>query len=241
MIITKDLEGIVFNIFNYKENDLIVDVLCKQYGFMQLYVRGAQKTTAKSFYVFRLFNKITFDVSKLNLVELSTYKSGFVNQVFDYTKLDYEQMNSVMFIEELLIKIKHQQDISYQAYYQELELVIDKIRTNENSYFVINYFLYKTLGILGCAPILNCCSNCAKTSQIVAYDISKSGFVCQNCYDATTKNISEVKVLEYLYELNDKKEITNNQKIYDKIIFRLLIDILNDNAGIYLVATKYIY
>ena len=89
-MITKDIDAIVFNIFNYKENDTMVDVYTKEYGFMQLYVRGGQKTTSKSFFIFKIFNIISIDLSKVNLNELSMYRSGSITKVFDYTSLNYD-------------------------------------------------------------------------------------------------------------------------------------------------------
>ncbi|MEG0569772.1 MAG: recombination protein O N-terminal domain-containing protein, partial [Erysipelotrichales bacterium] len=86
-MITKDIKGIVFNILNYKDNDLIVDVFTYDYGFIQLYVKGAAKIKNKSFYIFKLFNEISFDVAKLDINGLSTYRSGSIIKVFDYTKL----------------------------------------------------------------------------------------------------------------------------------------------------------
>ncbi|MDH6602891.1 DNA repair protein RecO (recombination protein O) [Bacilli bacterium PM5-9] len=241
MIITKDLKGIVFNIFNYKENDLIVDVLSYQYGFMQLYVRGGQKTTSKSFFIFKIFNFITFDVSKLNLEELSIYKSGSVDRIFDYTCLNYEQMNLVMFMSELLIKIKHQKDINYKKYYEFLEEIIVDISKKKNSYFLTNYFIYNTLELIGCAPNLESCYNCAKTNNIVAFDLKNSGFICKECFDNNSKYLMDKDILNYLYKLSNGNEITNNKKSYDKYVFDLLTDLLYENAGVYLTSVKYIY
>lgn len=242
MTITKDLHGIIFNIFNYKENDLIVDVFTKEYGIMQLYVKGGQKTTTKSFFIFRLFNVITFDVSKLNLSELSIYKSGEVNEVFDYTKLNYEQMNSTMFISELLVKIKHVADYNYKKYYQELLVIITDLKEkNKSSHFILNYFIYITLKILGSGIILNGCYHCSKQQDIIAYDILNGGFVCIDCFDNNSKYLKDKTILNYLYKLPRYEELENNALVYDKAVFEILIDCLKENTGVYLMALKYIY
>jgi len=240
MIVTKDLNGIVFNIFNYKENDLIVDIFCYQYGFMQLYVRGGQKTTSKSFFIFKLFNIITFDISKLNLEELSIYKSGTITKVFDYTALSYEKMNVIMLCSELLLKIKQQKDFDIKVYYQDIEDVILGLQ-KENPYFLLNYFIYKTLIILGCAPSLDSCCMCSKMNGIMAYDIINNGFICQVCYDNNSKYLMDKDILNYLYKIKFKEEIPNNKRENDKKVFEIFNGILNDNAGVYLIAAKYIY
>lgn len=242
MTITKDLHGIIFNIFNYKENDLIADVFTKEYGAIQLYVKGAQKTTSKSFFIFKQFNIITFDVSKLNLKELSMYKSGEVKEVFDYTKLNYEQMNTTMLISELLVKIKHLNDYDYQNYYQELLIIISDLKTNRKPVqFILNYFLYISLKVLGSGLVLDSCYQCSKQHNIIAYDIINNGFICLACFEGNSKYLKDQTILNYLYKLPKYEEIDDNALIYDKAIFELLIDCLKENTGVYLIASNYIY
>ncbi|MDL2211504.1 DNA repair protein RecO [Erysipelotrichaceae bacterium OttesenSCG-928-M19] len=240
MKITKDLHGIVINTLKYKTSDLIVDVFCLEYGFMQLYVRGAQKTTSKSFYIFQLFNIITFDLSKLNLDELSIYKSGSIEQVFDFTNLDYDKINIVMFVNELLNRIKRLSDNNYNNYYQDITSFLSDIHTT-NPFYLLNWFLYQSLVVLGCQPTLDCCVECNKASKIVAFDLINNGFICQNCFDGNSKYLTDKNILNYLYKISTKEEIANNSLNYDREIFRILLEMINENAGVYLESAKYIY
>lgn len=240
MKITKDLHGIIFNLFNYKENDLIVDVFCYEYGFMQLYVKGGQKTTSKSFFIFKLFNVISFDLFNFNPNGLSNYKSGSAVKVFDFTKLDYDKINVMMLICEVLLKIKHLKDNDYQKFYLDVyQIVLDIYQ--QKPFFTLNYFLNKTLKLLGCQPIFDCCCHCGKTNDIIAYDLENNGFVCMACYEDNLKYLTNKNILNYLYGLDKNVEIENNSRYYDKYVFTLLIAMVNDNAGLYLQAAKYIY
>ncbi|MEG0686981.1 MAG: DNA repair protein RecO, partial [Erysipelotrichales bacterium] len=194
-MITKDIKGIVFNILNYKDNDLIVDVFTYDYGFIQLYVKGAQKIKSKSFYIFKLFNEISFDIAKMDLNGLSTYRSGSIIKVFDYTKLDYTQINCSMLISELLVKIKELKDFNIKRYYKDLQLVLSLMLENK-TLFHINYFLNKTLIILGSGLVLDECQVCGSKKEIVGFSPILSGFVCSN--DSQDDMLCDKDLLLYL-------------------------------------------
>lgn len=241
-MITKDIDAIVFNIFDYKENDLIVDVFTREYGFMQLYVRGAQKTTSKSFFIFKVFNIISIDLSKINLDELSIYRSGSVLKVFDYTALNYGQMNAVMLLSETLLKIKNIKDYNINLYYNELETIITRLVSDKevDALFLVNYFFLKTLDILGCSIILDCCGHCTKSSNIVVFDLDEKCFICKDCYNGDLNAIVNPDVLNYLYNLGRGHTTKSSNLSLNKVVFELLYDILLENAGIYLVSHDYI-
>ena len=239
-MIIKDLKGVVFNVFNYKESDLIVDVFSQSFGFLQLYVRGGQKTTSKSFFVFNKFNIINFDLSKYNENGLSTYKSGHVIKSFDFINLSYEKINVMMYLEELLEKIKHGKIFS-QTYYDSIVNIIDNLKNSEcSSLYSLNYLLVKTLNVLGCQIMLEGCFYCNNEYNIKVFDYDVNGFVCSNCYKESINNTFLKEELIYLYNLNTYQKCDIINYSIEKKIFNYLSSLLLDNAGIYLVSQKYL-
>lgn len=239
-MIIKDLNGIVFNLFNYKENDLIVDVFTKEYGFMQLYIRGGQKTTSKSFFVFSKFNIIKFDLSKYNNNGLSIYKSGSVLKAYDFINLSFEQINLMMLFEELLEKIKHEKIVS-DIYFETLISIIYNSKNNNISHlFLINYLLVQTLKNLGCELTLDKCFHCESKTKIKVFDYEVNGFVCENCLENSQLNTFEKDYLIYFFNLNTYNNYDIIESKIEKEIFKYLSSILFDNAGIYLVSQKFI-
>lgn len=242
---TKNIEGIVFNIFNYQENALIVDVLTKEYGFISLCVKGGQKSSSKAFYILKMFNIITFDISKLNIEGLSNYRSAQVIEYFDYTKLDYFTMNMMMLISELLIKIKPLNDLNLTNYYQILKQIVIKVNKAESdNSSLLNLLLLETFKILGSQPILDSCMLCNKIENIKAYSYSSHGFICQECLNdnrllENDKISYQNELLRYLYYLNKYQiiEVDNKLKINLRYYF---LNILNENTGIYLKSSQYL-
>ncbi|WP_423364563.1 DNA repair protein RecO [Mycoplasma sp. P36-A1] len=240
MKITKDINGIIFDVLEYKDNDLIVSVLSKEYGFMQLYVKGGAKVTSKSFYIIKQFNEITFDVSKLNIDSLSLYKSGTNISVFDYTSLSYNQINACLLLAELFNKIKEIDNFDYVKYYDFIKKYLESIKQNNNIYYLINLFLYNTLVILGAYPIIDKCVICNNDNSIVGFDIENFGFVCKNC-QSNAYILKDKVVLTTLYEINNQELKSSSSKSSNKIIMNILTNYLSENTGVNLVSRKYIY
>lgn len=234
---TKNLHGIIFNSFNYKENDLIVDVVCLELGFIQLYVKGGQKLTTKSFYILNMFNVIDFDINN-HQQGLLNYRGGRIIKSFDYTKLSYNKMNVIMIISEILMRIKHE-SVQTKQLYLTLEKVLIDINTHKSDYDLLNLFLIEVLNIVGLSLKLDGCLYCEKSKDIVAYCWDNHGFVCSSCLSEDNL-VYDKEVLTYLYKLNQGYyyEITENKK---KLILRYLLQLLNDNAGIYLKSLKYLF
>lgn len=244
-MITKNIEGIVFNIFNYQDNALIVDVFTKEYGFISLKVKGGQKSSSKAFHIFKMFNIISFDVLTLNVNGLSNYRSGEVIEYFDFTKLDYFSMNMMMLISEVLQKTKHLNDFNFKNYYQLVKEIIKKVnQEDQDNYSLLNLFLLETLKMLGSQPVLDSCLICQKITKIKAYSYALHGFICQDCLennnDLDNENISyQQDLLRYLYHLNKYQIVDVDNKIKINLRYYLL-NTLNDNTGLYLKSSKYL-
>lgn len=238
----KNLDVIVIRTMPYKENDLLVDVFSKDYGYLNIHARGANKQSSKSFYLLKPFNILTIDLLKMDLKGISSFKSGSIIKTFDYLSLDFTQMNFVSLIQEIIVK-SNSAIIDYNRYYNTLFEIINLLNKKELMYIndLINIFLNETLKQLGVNPCLDSCVACHKTSNIVTYDINDDGFKCKDCIDENHNNISNNSFLRYLYYLN-LKDYQNASKFKDAqyYTYKLLIKYLTENAGMYLNSLKYI-
>lgn len=238
------LECIIYNIIDYKDNDLLVDVFSLKYGFLTLYVKGAKKTTSKSFYIIRNYNNIKVDVFFKSFDQIITYKSGSIIQSYNYINLDFMKSSILSLFSEVLINVRSNY-IHTEFYYK---VVRDFISKSQNNSFdlglILNVFLLRTLNIVGISLTLDKCHSCCATSKIVIYDINNGGFLCSVCKDtyASTNIITQENILNYLYYL-DKEDYQRLDLYlqYNKTIFYLLTMYLIDYAGINMTTRKYIY
>jgi len=246
-MIINQLNGIVFNILDYKDNDVIASILCKEYGFLQVQVKGAKKQTSKSYYIMHQFNRISFDLSKLNHDGLSVYKSGSNIHVLDFTKLSYQGSTALMYISELLYKIKEMKEFDQAFFYDKVVLIIDGIQNNKEVCYLINAFIVEVLSINGIVLQLDQCGTCHARNDIIGFDYLNYGFICKDCY-VKLEEIEEEKiirnkeVLQCLYGLSHwESETSVFPDAINKQVFKLLNNYLQDNLGIYLQSGKYLY
>lgn len=240
----KGIEGIVIDLLDQKDNDIIASILTAEYGFIKVYVKGAKKIKNKSFYIFKAFNIIEFDLNNFNEDGISSYKSGMNIKVFDYTNLTLEQSGLVSTMIELIVKINQVYEPN-SAYYHFIKTTITLINKDNKrkTLPILNSVILKTLAILGVPLKLNKCLACDdKPNKVVAFDIDLAGFICQEHYQADHQSITDKKILEYLFYLNkndyDKLETYST---YDKVVNQLLNKYLIENTGVYLNSLKYIF
>lgn len=239
---SKNLEVIVIRTMPYKENDLLVDVYSKDYGYLNIHSRGANKQSSKSFYLLKPFNILTIDLLKMDLNNISSYKSGTIIKTFDYLSLDYNQMNFINLIQEIIVKT-HSGINNNLEYYEVLYKVINLLNKNNINYIneLINIFILETLKQLGANPCLDSCVTCLKITNIVSFDVNDDGFKCKDCLNENHNNISNNNFLRYLYYIN-KQDYIEASKFKDAqyYTYKLLIKYLTENAGMYLNSLKYI-
>jgi DNA repair protein RecO len=245
IVIIKALEGIVVDLLDQKDDDLIASILTKDYGLLKVYVKGAKKTKNKSFYIFKVLNIIEFDLSSLNPKGISSYKSGANIKVFNYTNLTLEQSNLVAMIIELLVKINqvYEHDDDYYRLIKETIGLLNQDYQHQ-TLAILNNVLLKTLGILGVGLHLDTCLACNDEHQqrVVAFDIDQAGFICQKHCQKDHRLITDKKLLEYLFYLNhDNYEMLASYHVYHKVINQLLNKYLIENTGVYLNSLKYIF
>jgi len=241
MDIVKNLDGIVVNLVDYKDNDVIATFLTKQYGFIQVYVKGRKKISSKSYYLINEFNEIKFDLSKLNLSGLSTFKSGTSTTMLDYTNLSVEASACLMLMGELLNKIKSNNEFNHDAFYKHTKHTIHELSSDNHLYEALNKFIYQVLKINGITLVIDRCVSCANNSSIVGFDINNHGFICSDCLHENTESIiSDRKVLETIYLLDSDTYKASGSSV-DKTVFKLLYYYLKEDLGIYLKSGQYLY
>ncbi|MDR1782256.1 MAG: DNA repair protein RecO [Bacilli bacterium] len=232
--IIKDVRGIIINILDYKDNDVIVSFISKEYGFIQCVVRGAKKATNKNYYLIKLFNELDFDMMNYQKNELAIFKSGTIINSCDYTKLNYDNINMLMLISECLYKIRNTDvNLSFR-FYEVIKLIINHLENSNNNWFFLNYFLLIILKVLGLELVLDKCIYCGSQTKIKAFSRYELGFVCNDCLNINDDElIYNKEYLEYLYNLNKHREIDITKNI-EKQVFRMLSETLYDRSGILL-------
>lgn len=220
MIINQEITvlGFVIKSSAYKESDALLQVYTKEYGRMTLLAKGIKKIKSKN-----AAGCQTLTLSEFTFIPrkgISTLIKASPVTFYRHIKEDIELEAYASYFSEFIYKFTEENDPDEEVYTQFLQA----ITCLENGYRCqIVYLLFNALilKLTGTPLIVDGCSYCGSTSNIVAISYSNGGFVCANCkgqYDRifdkaflkafrhinkfTLLEIDEVKIEEkYIVEL----------------------------------------
>lgn len=196
------VEGIVINEKAYGETSKIINIITKEYGIIGIIAKGARTlksefrvSTAKLSYAY--FN-IIYKEGKLSTLVSADIINPFKNIIKDINKISY-----AVYILELSEQVVKQTN---QNIFDLMLSGLIKINEGYDPLIIMNIIELKYLDYLGVMPVLDRCSVCGSTNNIVTLSSDKGGYVCKNCY-STEKIISEkaIKLIRLFYYVDISK------------------------------------
>lgn len=196
------VEGIVINEKAYGETSKIINVITKEYGIIGIIAKGARTlksefrvSTTKLSYAY--FN-IIYKEGKLSTLVSADIINPFKNIIKDINKISY-----AVYILELSEQVVKQTN---QNIFDLMLSGLIKINEGYDPLIIMNIIELKYLDYLGVMPVLDRCSVCGSTNNIVTLSSDKGGYVCKNCY-STEKIISEkaIKLIRLFYYVDISK------------------------------------
>lgn len=207
------VEGIVINEKAYGETSKIINIITREYGIIGIIAKGARTlksefrtTTTKLSYGY--FN-IIYKSGKLSTLVSVDIINPLKNIIRDIEKISYSSL--ILELTEQVIKQTHQNifDIMISG--------ILKINENYDPLVILNIIELKYLDCLGVMPILDKCSVCSSTSNIVTLSSDKGGYVCKNCRsNERILNEKTIKLIRLFYYVDiskiSKLEVSDSSK-----------------------------
>ena len=181
VLAVEKVEGIIIREVNYSESSKILSIFTKEYGIISVISKGCRNIRSKlrgvssrfvygNFYihykengistlreaeVIQSFSKILFDIYKISY---ASYWLELVEQVFKY--------NADLEIYSLLIEC------------------LKKINEGFSEKVLTSILELKLLPFLGIQPVIDQCSICGNTKQILTVSVDNGGYVCHECYQS---------------------------------------------------------
>ena len=196
------VEGIFINEKAYGETSKIINVITKEYGIIGIIAKGARTlksefrvSTAKLSYAY--FN-IIYKEGKLSTLVSADIINPFKSIIKDINKISY-----AVYILELSEQVVKQTN---QNIFDLMLSGLIKINEGYDPLIIMNIIELKYLDYLGVMPVLDRCSVCGSTNNIVTLSSDKGGYVCKNCY-STEKIIGEkaIKLIRLFYYVDISK------------------------------------
>lgn len=235
----EQVEGIIINEKAYGETSKIINVLTRDRGVIGIMAKGAKtmKSELRS-----VTDKLTYGYFNIYYKKdkLSTLISVDIINNLRNIKKDITKISFVSFLLELteqVIKQNNDEDI-----YEMLINGILKVNDDFDPLVITNILELKYLDKLGVMPIIDCCSVCGNTNNIVTLSSVRGGYICKNCLkNDTIVNEKTIKLIRMFYYVDiakiSKLEISDIAK-YE--INRFLDEYYDSYTGLYLKSKQFI-
>lgn len=162
------VRGFVLSQSDYKESDILMQVLTKEYGIISLVGKASKKLDSKNHFLPMCIYEFMIDYKDGKTI-YSIHGSKLIKSYFEDSEIDMMSFKNILI--EVTLKNK---DIDT---YDELTFVFDNI-DNKNKYLLGSMyfsFLTKQFGVM---PIVDGCAVCGG-KKVVSLSNNDGGFVCQ--------------------------------------------------------------
>lgn len=235
----QEVEGIVLGETNYSESSKILNVLTKEYGLIGIMSKGSRNMKSKLRGVSRKLVYGTFHIyykeNGLSTLIGVDVKNSFNEILKDLTKISYAS-----YMVDLTLQVVKQND--EEDIYELLKQVLLKMEENLSPSILTNILEIKLLNYLGVSPMLDGCSICGSTKDIITLSSTRGGYVCRNCYtDEGIVSDKAIKLIRMFYYV-DIASITKLDISTDtlKEINQFIEDYYDRYTGIYLKSKNFL-
>lgn len=172
------VEGIIINETNYSESSKILNILTKEYGLIGVISKGCRKTksslrSVSTKFIYGYFHIYYKKDGLSTLIDVDLIDS------FKNIRSDIDKITYLSYITELVDQVSKQTEENIFSLYVNS---VKKIEEGMDPEIITNILEIKLLDVLGIMPIIDACSLCGNTDDIVTIDVDSGGYVCKNCY-----------------------------------------------------------
>lgn len=232
-------EGIILHQREYKDNDIILTVLSKEYGKISFVARGIKKASSKNASSCTPFTKSIFYFNYRETSDLQSLKTAERIQMYRHIYDDLRKQVIASIICEMCMKI----DCEQHAYlYELLQLCLSYLDVGNNDYGVFAFFTAKMNEVAGVNPDVDGCVHCGNDHNIAGISIYDGGFICANCFDVSKHQHISIDRLRFFRLFHKAKindyPILESLKMYSYQDVEPIITMFIEYSGIHLTGMK---
>lgn len=228
----KKLTGIIISEYPYEESSKIINVFTKD-GVIGVLAKGAKKIKSPFFCITSKLTLCSFNIISKSS-SLNTLIDGDIIENFKNIKKDIEKVSYATYLTELVTRVyKHENNRNiYELYVSSLI----KINEGFDPLIITNIIELKLLDYLGIKPVIDSCTECGSTHDIVTVSSYLGGFVCKNCLRneklVSSKTIKLIRMFYYV-DISKISKVEISEEI-KKEINEFIEDYYDRYSGIYL-------
>lgn len=233
------VRGIVINDVNFKESSKILNVYTKEHGIIGIISKGCRnlKSSLRS-----VSSKLTYGSFNIYYKNdgLSTLISVDVLDDFLNIKKNLNKIGFATYLTDLSSQVLRQSPNN--IIFDILISALIKINEGYDPMVITNIVELKYLNFLGVKPVLDSCSVCGSSNNIITINGDSGGYLCKNCYKneyiVDVKTIRLIRMFNYV-DISKIKELN----IMDKNKFEInqfLEDYYDRYTGLYLKSKDFL-
>lgn len=217
------VKGLVLKINDYKDNDLMLQVITEDKGILSFVAKAAKKITSKQHFFEGCLYEFIIDY-KENKTIYSVHGSKLIKSYYDMNDAKLFSFKNIMF--ELISKSKELYEIDM---YLNIVFLLEKIN-DDNKYLLGSLFVSYMCKLHGIAPNVDECVVC-KSKKVVTISNNAGGFLCiDHLNGESPMEISTLKKFRLISkaEFKDYEIIKDNEYEYND--FKLMIDFFMNHS-----------
>lgn len=233
------IEGIVISETVYSESSKILNVLTKDLGIIGVMSKGCRKLKSS---LRSVSNKLTYGTFNISYKKdgVSTLISVDVIDSFNKIKSDITKISYASFLLELTEQVYKQNN--HKNIFDLFINSLIKINEGFDPVVITNILELKYLDYLGVGLMLDGCSICGNTEDIVTISSKHNGYLCKNCIKSEPIFSNKaIKLLRMFYYVNISK-ISKLELHYDTVreIDNFLDEYYDEYTGLFLKSKQFL-
>lgn len=234
------IKGIILRSVPCKEKDAVITVITKD-AVLSFYAKGIASLKSKNAAALNLYSYSLLELNEGPQGGLSL-KEAIIIDSFANCFSSLESLATLSCFSELILKDIESSDAKYIFPY--LVKAEELINNGFDPLTILNIFFAHTLNVEGIGLDVKECVICHKRSDIVAISFKDGGFICRDCFEASTAHSCLPRILNiyryiFMVDVNSMDKATFSRK-ENLEIFNKLCKHRNDLTGLILKSQELI-
>lgn len=236
----KTLEGIILNVKDYREYDVLMQVLTKEEGMQSLVAKGIRKINSKNAAVCQRFVQALFYIDYREGQTIHSMRTADKLHMFRKIREDLVKQSIASVLSDMLLTFYNDNEFDL---YEEFTSIIQHINDSPQPYAAACLCLVMLLEKQGMKPIVEHCVKCGAMDKICSFSSFDGGFVCTNCATSehTKETLTDLKCFRLLVMCDLKHyDVLETYHAWNFHHFEALFAFFEQYSGIRLKSMKFL-
>lgn len=212
--------GFVLSQSDYKESDILMQVLTKEYGIISLVGKASKKLDSKNHFLPMCVYEFMIDYKDGKTI-FSIHGSKLIKSYFEDSDIDMMSFKSILV--EASLKNK---DVDT---YEQLIFVFDRLNKT-NKYLLGSMYFSYLIKCFGVMPVVDGCTVCGN-KKVVSLSNNNGGFVCEKHTDGLAiLPVDRLRKFRLIIKGEFKDYDVLKDFVYDVNDFYLVVNFFLENA-----------